>query len=877
MAENRVNIDIVTRRFGGQVITQTNRELQSFNKAAVKTGKQAVVMQDGILRSATATGTLREKTEHATSASQGFESSLVSLAWSFRYLNSVMQRVWRTFVDFTRDIIETGVELEESYFGIEAAAAMYGQEAEKALKLTERLATEGFLPLKESQEVVRDLMVTGMGVPEMTDFIERYTDITAVLTSDADALAGSLRTLSQSIIRGTTVLATDVAARLVWNMANKRSQEQLGANLEQLTANQRAIIVHQTLLEDLAEFEGLHELQLKLTSAQLQSTAAQWRIYSKELFNMVAPALYYVLQLIQRGIQFLRAITAVLGDWAPAVYVATGVLVGLTSALTGFIAVGLVALRIKVMISGQLGVITTAYAHATKGAVGFIGALNVLKYTMRKLFIVGLKVLGPILLIGAALSYLMHRVFDVSGAFDMQRDKLKDVAKGLEDVDVATKGLGDTMKEMEDDMAGGSDRSLKFERQIADLKEEIAREESLGLWKDERKLEDLRKQLGRTEEDYGRYLDEGEGAGAGMGNIFDEMLKSIEDLSMGTGDWMDEWMSDLEEMPSLVDRIRYAFQKLWDWIKDIDWGAIWEWIKEIDWVGEYLKIGRKMSEGILNGMKAVGEFFMNLGGKTWKWIRGIDWGEIGKFIGEAIRGGIIAILEFFKELNEKVTKWLKRTDWEKIGEKIGKWIGDRIVDLGKFSFKYNFVTLPYWIIRWLIKRDWEEVGEKVAGFFTSGIGRVLLAWATVGISEAVFRGIREEERDFDEIGRALGEWIVGGITSFLTSYKAGASFRRGIISGIRGSMPEIPSWVPLFGGDEYDKGGVVPGRVGQPRLVMAHGGETILPTHRSDYQGGGDVIFQNVNVRDDKDIDEIARRVGEVMGTKQRRTRMGGY
>lgn len=38
---------------------------------------------------------------------------------------------------------------------------------------------------------------------------------------------------------------------------------------------------------------------------------------------------------------------------------------------------------------------------------------------------------------------------------------------------------------------------------------------------------------------------------------------------------------------------------------------------------------------------------------------------------------------------------------------------------------------------------------------------------------------------------------------------------------------------------QFDKGGVVPGPTGSPQLIMAHGGETILPTHK--YQTGGKV------------------------------------
>lgn len=43
-----------------------------------------------------------------------------------------------------------------------------------------------------------------------------------------------------------------------------------------------------------------------------------------------------------------------------------------------------------------------------------------------------------------------------------------------------------------------------------------------------------------------------------------------------------------------------------------------------------------------------------------------------------------------------------------------------------------------------------------------------------------------------------------------------------------------PNTIPKF-----DTGGVVPGRRGAPQLVMAHGGETILPTHRAGASGGG--------------------------------------
>ncbi len=38
----------------------------------------------------------------------------------------------------------------------------------------------------------------------------------------------------------------------------------------------------------------------------------------------------------------------------------------------------------------------------------------------------------------------------------------------------------------------------------------------------------------------------------------------------------------------------------------------------------------------------------------------------------------------------------------------------------------------------------------------------------------------------------------------------------------------------------FDTGGEVPGAKGSPQLIMAHGGETVLPTHKNNYSTGID-------------------------------------
>jgi TP901 family phage tail tape measure protein len=58
------------------------------------------------------------------------------------------------------------------------------------------------------------------------------------------------------------------------------------------------------------------------------------------------------------------------------------------------------------------------------------------------------------------------------------------------------------------------------------------------------------------------------------------------------------------------------------------------------------------------------------------------------------------------------------------------------------------------------------------------------------------------------------------------------------------AMQDIPSIQPRYQWaiPKFDTGGIVPGPIGAPRLVIAHGGETILPTHKSGASGGMQAI-----------------------------------
>lgn len=72
-------------------------------------------------------------------------------------------------------------------------------------------------------------------------------------------------------------------------------------------------------------------------------------------------------------------------------------------------------------------------------------------------------------------------------------------------------------------------------------------------------------------------------------------------------------------------------------------------------------------------------------------------------------------------------------------------------------------------------------------------------------------------------------------------------------SAVGGVLGKIPG---------FDDGGVVPGPRGSPQLVLAHGGETVLPTHKGPASTGGMNVTYNISAADlpSRDALEMANR-----------------
>jgi TP901 family phage tail tape measure protein len=141
----------------------------------------------------------------------------------------------------------------------------------------------------------------------------------------------------------------------------------------------------------------------------------------------------------------------------------------------------------------------------------------------------------------------------------------------------------------------------------------------------------------------------------------------------------------------------------------------------------------------------------------------------------------------------------------------------------------------------------------------------------VGHAQDMHRLVVDEAQRQAEKHIALVDWETGEILSkwqiFMQKFNrvmsGGREFNPGTgfyetIPAMAAPAPKPPS--PYVWGGEFDTGGTVPGPIGAPRVIMAHGGETYLPTHKPDFK-----LSQEVDLTGTLTV-EIVNDEGKIIG-----------
>lgn len=159
----------------------------------------------------------------------------------------------------------------------------------------------------------------------------------------------------------------------------------------------------------------------------------------------------------------------------------------------------------------------------------------------------------------------------------------------------------------------------------------------------------------------------------------------------------------------------------------------------------------------------------------------------------------------------------------------------------------------------LTKFAQDEATQQRIGEIAKSMGE--LATVVIPIMIDAFKGIASFVSTFAGGMAALGDEIIAVIDTIwdlIDSIRALAKEGGGGFGGfVRGATRKILG---------FAEGGVVPGPKGAAQLAVVHGGETIVPTHRTGGMGvGNTVIINNPVLLDDLMLDRLYEEIGRGM------------
>lgn len=228
---------------------------------------------------------------------------------------------------------------------------------------------------------------------------------------------------------------------------------------------------------------------------------------------------------------------------------------------------------------------------------------------------------------------------------------------------------------------------------------------------------------------------------------------------------------------------------------------------------------------------------------TWEFIK-----NTAATIWQGIQDAVAAVADFI--VTTVLPKWQAFTGWL-----ADVWNALKLAAAQAWNFIRDTIGgVATWISD-KVQRYIIDPVSWVIGLFTGLPDTASSAWNAV--KDAIGSAVDWIKTKLDELGRWIDD-ALGPLDEIIG--KAG-SFVGGLIPG-------------------FDTGGVVPGPRGAPRLVLAHGGETILPTHKPGNElnmgaGAGATINLSVNlsdatIRSDQDITRLARSLADTTAAELR-------
>lgn len=483
-------------------------------------------------------------TSNATNGFKNYENQLKNVSSGIdnigsrlRYLSLVMSVALAGGIVLIQKFISSAKEAETAEMKLMVAAQTTGETYEKLSSDAQKLvsATGGMLNLADASETLSNAQMALGDSEKAYLWALRMVDTAMVKKQNAtDSSAEAVKKASIGLLTYREVMYDSAGAEIRFKEAEKEFAKEFNNGNKNLTERQKRLSLYNATMKQTEQYSGMASLASTTFSGSLTKMNANVKMMQTNLGNAITP-LFGTLAVA------VDSVSSKISNFSREHSGLTMALIAGTIATTGFVTIVAGAGALVEMLSSSIGSLGKMFTFILNPAilktiiqlgilVGVIGGLTYawLKLTNRwdiwknKLTVLGQRIKNSIdafkesaetaddtaKKLQKSIDNLQTAINDATSDFNQQMSEWvvnhdKNISKLKNQIKDLKNEYSDNIKEIKDDWNSAmDDLTLSHARKTEDLQEQIDEEVSKGIWADQTKIKNLKKELARENEDY---------------------------------------------------------------------------------------------------------------------------------------------------------------------------------------------------------------------------------------------------------------------------------------------------------------------------------------------------------------------------------------
>ena len=202
---------------------------------------------------------------------------------------------------------EATLKLESAMRGLSSVAVNMGIASSEANDAAMALAKDGLLTVQEAAAGLKNLLATGMGMPEAIKMMEVFTDSAAFNRQGTLGLGEAIVGATQGIKNQNSIMVDNAGITKNLSIMQKEYAASIGTTIGKLTEAQKKQAIINGIMKEGALFAGDSEKVLTTLSGTMAQLAAKTFTAAASIGDVLRPAIVGAVQAYTKGIEAVEA------------------------------------------------------------------------------------------------------------------------------------------------------------------------------------------------------------------------------------------------------------------------------------------------------------------------------------------------------------------------------------------------------------------------------------------------------------------------------------------------------------------------------------------------------------------------------------------